>query len=413
MVWKSNITTEEANKLIKMMSENVRKGLMSGRVDVESQLFPVSTYICIACHQLYDQEFQFRILKDMVEHGCDPREIGPKCKTIIGALNGLGFQAFAMLYLHGRGQCLYDMGGPDKEPEEKKEQTKFILDFFRNLNPNYRNDRKLLVDQSEDNNMRVFDNSLIEKLRGDMFEPTKEQVKKYKRIVATLTNWNFLDKCECRAGIFEHGPYELDTGEFLLFKEFMFFYTGEEIYAGRKAPFEHSETEATSPIPNLSIGYVLKDMKTIEFNDWGTMFADPPELSNKITSIGLWHRELLRPIEQRYPDKMGEIYNVDFGTLEQVGKYAQDAMTELYMKIADWDYNERLLDGVSLYTNFMAIYSAFAGIELDYDWTVPEKTKNYIPRFKGLPLGVHPWFGRFSRRKKQRKVDPTYYYIIE
>ena len=193
MVWKSNITTEEANKLIKMMSENVRKALMSGRIDVESQLFPVSTYICIACHQLYDQEFQFKILKDMVEHGCDPREIGPKCKTIIGALNGLGFQAFAMLYLHGRGQCLYDLGGPDKESEEKKEQTKFILDFFRNLNPNYRNDKKLLVDQSEDNNMRVLDKNIIEKLRGDMFEIKKDQIKKFKRILANITTHNFLD----------------------------------------------------------------------------------------------------------------------------------------------------------------------------------------------------------------------------
>ncbi len=413
MVWKSNITTDEANKIIQLMSNNVHRALMAGRLEVGSEIFPVSTYICVACHQLYDQNFQYNIVKDMVDHGCDPREIGPKCKTIIGALNGLAFQSFAMLYLHGRGQCIYDMGGPEKEPEEKKEQTKFLLDFFRNLNPYYRNDKKLLVDQSEDNNMRILDNSLIEKLRGDMFKPTKEQIKKFKRTVATMTNWNFLDKCECRAGIFEHGPYKLDTGEYLLFKEFMFFYTGDEIYAGRKAPFEHSETETKSPIPNLAIGYTLKNMKTIEFNDWGTMFADPPELSSKITSIGLWHRELLRPIEQKYPEKMGEVYNVEFSTFEQVGKYTQDAMTELYLKFANWDYETLLLSGASLYSNFLAIFTAFAGRELDYNWEIPEKTKNYIPRFKNFPMGVHPWFGRFSRRKKQRKVDPTYYYIVE
>lgn len=395
------------------MSENVRKGLMAGRVAVGSQLFPVSTYICVACHQLYDQTFQYNIVKDMVDHGCDPREIGPKCKTISAALNGLAFQAFAMLYLHGRAQKIYDWRGPENEPEEKKEQTKFILDFFRYLNPNYRNDHLLLVDQSEDNNMRVLDDSLIEKLRADLVEPTQEQKKEFKKVIATVTNWNFLDKCECRAGIFEQGPYELDTGETLVIKEFMFLYTGEEVYAGRKAPFEHSETEAKSPIPNLAIGYTLKDMKSIKYNDWGTMFADPAEFSDNITSIGFWHRELLHPLEQHYPDKMGEIYPITFETYKQVGKYAQDAMTELYLKMADWDYEKRCLTGAFLYSNFLGLFTAFAGTELEYDWQTPAKTYEYIPKFRNYLGGVHPFMGRFTRRKKQQQEDPSYYYIID
>jgi hypothetical protein len=222
MVWQSKITTKEANDLIALMSENVREGI-AARAAVASQLFPVSTYICVACQQLYDQSFEYKSFKDMVEKGgVDPRQIGPKCKTVGSVLNGLAFQSMAMLYLHGRGQCIYDWGGPEHEPDEKKEETKFILDFFRNLNPNYRNDGLLLVDQSKDKNMRILGKELTESLRSEMFEATPEQIKKVKRINALITNYNFLDKCECRMGSFEHGPYNLDTGEILFFKEFQF-----------------------------------------------------------------------------------------------------------------------------------------------------------------------------------------------
>ena len=69
MVWKSNITTEEANEIIKIMSVSFRKELLN-RTMVESQLFPVSTYICIACHQLYDQTFAYEVLKKIISLDC-------------------------------------------------------------------------------------------------------------------------------------------------------------------------------------------------------------------------------------------------------------------------------------------------------------------------------------------------------
>ncbi|MHA1301430.1 MAG: hypothetical protein ACTSO9_18565 [Candidatus Helarchaeota archaeon] len=412
MVWQSKISTEEANELIFLLSENTRKNLLA-RTAVESQLFPVSTYICVACYQLYDQSFQYNIVKKMVDNGCDPRKIGPKCKTISAFLNGLGFQSFAMLYLHGRAEEIFNLGGPEHESEEKKEETKFLLDFFRHLNPNYRNDKLLLVEQSEDENMRVLDKTLVNKLSNDMFEINKDKIKEFKRVIATMMAHNYLDKCDCRAGIFEHGPYILDSGELLVFKEFLFLYTGESIYANRKAAFEWSETEVKSPISNVSIGYTLKDMKSLKFNDWGTMFADPSDFSDNITSIGLWTRELILPTEQEYPDKMGKISPVSWETFKEIGKYAQDALNELYLKIADWDYNKRCLAGVSLYTNFLAIFSAFAGIEDQYDFEIPKKTHSYIPTFKSYPAGAHPFMQRFFRSKKKRKLDPTFYNIVE
>lgn len=412
MVWESKITTEEANELIRIMEENVIKAL-AGRFNVESQLFPVSEYIGVACYQLYDQSFQYNVIKNVVDNGGVPREIARKSKTICGYLNGLAFQTFAMVYLHGRAQCLYDLGGSEQELEEKREETKFILDFFRYLNPNYRNDGELLADHSEDENMRVLDGGLVEKLREDLFEASKDQVKQFKRIVANLTTHNFLDKCECRGGIFEHGPYELDTGELLVFKDFQFLYTGDEIFTGRKASFEWSATEAKSPIPNISLGYVLKDMKSAKYNDWGTLFADPPDFSKNITAIGMWTREQLQPTEQKYPNKLGRIDPVSWETLGKLGKYCQEALNELYLKMAAWDYNRRCLAGVDVYTNWLALFSSFAGLQEQHDYEIPKKTRSYIPIFKEYPMGLHPFVKRFVRGKKRIARDPTYYAILE
>ena len=396
MVWQSKITTEEANELISLLSENVREGI-TARAAVASQLFPVSTYICIACQQLYDQSFEYNAFKDMVENGgVDPRKIGPKCKTIGSVLNGLAFQSMAMLYLHGRGQCIHDWGGPEHEPEEKREDTKFILDFFRNLNPNYRNDGLLLVDQSEDKNMRILGKDLVESLGSEMFKPIPEQIKKFKRISALITNYNFLDKCECRMGSFENGPYELDTGAILLLKEFQFILNQVR----------------GSPIPNLILGYQLKDMKSLKFNDWGTVFADPPDYSDHITALGMWTHQVLPPVNMEYPNKLGTNKPISFETLDKVGTYAQKALEELYRKVVTWDYERRCLSGVRVYTNWVAAFTLY-GSMTNLNTKTSEKTKSYIPIFKNYPGGFHPFMNRFKRPPKEQQADPSYYLLDE
>ncbi|NHI91679.1 MAG: hypothetical protein EAX96_04185 [Candidatus Lokiarchaeota archaeon] len=396
MVWKSNISTDEANELIKLLSENVRKSI-SKRAVIASQLFPVSMYICVACQQLYEQSFEFNAFKNMVERGgVDPGKIGPKCKTVGSILNGLAFQSMAMLYLHGRGQCIYDWGGAEYEPEEKKEETKFILDIFRHLNPNYRNDSLLLVDQSPDKNMRVIDNQLIENLRSEMIEANLNQVKKFKKTIALITNYGFLDKCECRMGIFEHGPYKLDTGELLLFKEFQFMLNQIK----------------GSPIPNLILAYQLKNMKSLEFNDWGTLFADPSDFSDHVTALGMWTHELILPGQIEYPNRLGKNTPISWEILDEVGKYSQKALEKLYLKVIEWDFERRCLSGARLYTNWIAAFGLH-GNTMNINLKTPEMTRSYIPIFQKYPDGAHPFMNRFKRPDKEQLEDPSYYLLTE
>ena len=119
------------------------------------------------------------------------------------------------------------------------------------------------------------------------------------------------------------------------------------------------------------------------------------------------------PMDQEYPNNLGKIESVPWDTLEELGKFSQAALNELYLRIAKWDYTQRCLAGVYLYSNWLALFTAFAGTHEDYNWAIPEKTKTYIPTFKNHPKGIHPFMLRFMRSKRKLAADPTYYFLVE
>jgi len=432
-----DMSDEEANELILYISENVRKNFI-GRTNIDSQLFPVSHYIHTATYILYDQSYQYQIAREIAK-ALDPAEIGRRNKTLASFLNQLAFNSFAMLYLHGRAQVISDNLSRKKkgetievEPEEKKKETKFILDFWKQLSPNYRNDGKLTV---EDGTIRILSSEMIHALRQEMIPIANKPdlIKKVKRTIAQLTIRNFLAMGECRAGIFEQGPYNTENSdEILVFKEFLTLYTGE-LPSELKITSEmdlldpmvaHIKTKALSPVSNIVFGMTLKDMNSVEFNDWGTMFADPAEFSQNITSVGLWTRESPHPKDMRYPDNFGTIINLPLDILDDLMTYAERSNTEIYIECAKWNYLQKLLLGVNVYANSIAIYTLYAGIEDKFDWTWTvdvlndqpssslvntDDVKRYIDILSKYPANAHPFITRFFRSKKKRMADPSYF----
>ena len=106
--------------------------------------------------------------------------------------------------------------------------------------------------------------------------------------------------------------------------------------------------------------------------------------------------------------------------------YAEHSTTEIYIECAKWDYLRKLLLGVNLYANFIAVYALYAGIETKFDWTWTidllnneqhsdlvdmNAVKGYIEHLKKFPQAAHPFIGRFFRRKKKRMHDPSYYFL--
>jgi len=220
------LSDEEANELIALFSKSVRGNLLSRGEGVESRVFPITHYIHVACYILYDQSYQYNVLKEIASK-ISPEEIARRSKTLGVPLNQLVFYSIAMLYLHGRAQVINDNLFEKRtnphiivEPESKKKETKFILDFWRRLSSNYLNDGTLTVENKELTFLSDYD---INNLKDQMIHinGNKEIITKLKQTIAQLTIFNYTFKADCRIGISEHGPYFFNDKSYpLIFKEF-------------------------------------------------------------------------------------------------------------------------------------------------------------------------------------------------
>ncbi|GAI65229.1 unnamed protein product [marine sediment metagenome] len=206
-----DISDEEVNELIEMFSKSVVENILTRGV-VESKIFPVNHYLGVACYILYDQSYQYNILKEVASKIL-PEELARRSKSLGPGLNQLAFYSTCMLYLHGRAQVIHDNlskkeAGEDivVEPETKKKETKFILDFWKRLSPNYLNDETLILKNKK---ITYLSNDYIEKLKDNMINiaDNKDIIKQLKQTIAHLTIYSFLSRAECRMSISEHEPY--------------------------------------------------------------------------------------------------------------------------------------------------------------------------------------------------------------
>ncbi len=448
-----DISDEEVNDIISMFSQSVLENFQTRGV-VESKIFPVNHYIHVACYILYDQSYQYNILKEVASK-ISPEDIAKRSKSLGSRSNHLGFYSLLMLYLHGRAEIIYDnlikkKAGEDivVEPEKKKKETKFIMDFWKRLSPNYLNEGELTLKSKK---ITCLSDDYIENLKGNMIsiDNNKDVMKQLKQTIAQLTIYSFLSQAECRMSISEQGPYYFEGNtEPLVFKEFLDLHTGDDMFGINMSGNMPYKITKIAPVPNVIFGMTLKDMNKIEFNDFGTLFADPTDLSSNITSIGIWTKELTHPKDLRYPNNLGELKPLSLNILTELSEFAKSATKELYVDISKWNFNKKLMFGSNLYVNRIASsYAQFAGIEDNYNWTWPfdyaaskplktnlidkekidfyidvlgekvkttkdekEATKVQIASLEKYK-GIHPFLPRMFRSKRVRKLDPFYYFL--
>jgi len=427
-----DITDEEANELIALFSKSVRGNLLTRDV-VESRIFPVTHYIHVACYILYDQSYQYNVLKEIASK-ISPEEIARRSKTLGIPLNQLVFYSIAMLYLHGRAQVINDNLFKKRtdpsiiiEPETKKRETKFILDFWRRLSPNYLNESTLTVENKE---LTFLSDNDINSLKDHMIpiNSNKDIIRKLKQTTAQLTIFNYTFKADCRIGISEHGPYYFEGNpDPLIFKEFQLPHPDKINFGIDTSKFLPQEITNPPPIPNVIFGMTLKNMKKIDFNDWGTFFADPADFSSNITSIGIWTKELTHPKDLRYPDKLGAVEPLKIEFLDKLSEFAKSATKELYLGYSRWEVIKKLMLGAGLYAKYnIAQCAACAGLENNFNWTwavdyAEDKPLNtdlldkdkitfYIEKLKRWD-GLHIFLKRIMMGIRERKNDPFYYYL--
>jgi hypothetical protein len=381
---------KETNKLILHASELVDYQV-SKRGLLESQLFPVTAYICVSFYNAYDMLYD--ILKRVSERKT-AESIGLESREILSEIHALSIFYLPLYYLVGRmGEIQRNNGDPRSESEPKRKETMFVLDFWKRLAQTYFPGKKLSVYDSEKQNLAINENQ-IEWAKNHLKSVNNQEANKVKRAMANLEVVSFLDECEARAKICDHGPYPLSSNESLVFREISHLYDGEEPH------FPWSATLAKAPYKNIAFAYRLKDVK-MEFDDFATMDTNPPDFTNHITGVALFTRI------------NNETIPLQFDILDSFNNYAINANKELFLRFSKWDRKERLIAGAFAYCYGYARYTNQVGITPDINWDLTEKTMNtYIPEF--LESDFDPGIPRlFRSRAKKKKEGPSLYLLPE
>lgn len=383
------MNVQEANELIAHASELVDYQV-SKRGLLETQLFPVTAYICVSFYNAYD--ILYDILKKVSEK-ITPERLGIESRKILSEIQALSIFYIPLYYMVGRmGEIHQNDGNPASETIEKRKETLFILDFWKRLAESYFQGNLSVLDSDKKNmaiNQKDVDWSI-----DHLVDITKERAGNIKRTMANLEIVSFLDECEARAKLCDHGPYPINDNEILVFREI------SHLFDGKEPHFPWSETQAVAPFNNVAFAYRLKDVK-VEFDDFASMDTDPADFSNHITGAAIFTRDkdIIRPL--------------DFDVLEGFNDYATKANKELFLRFSKWDRKQRLIAGAYAYCYGYARYTNQVGITNNFNWDLTDKTmKKYIPAF--MESDFDPGIPRLMRSKaKKKKEGPSLYLLPE
>jgi hypothetical protein len=380
----------EINPHIRHIS-NVFEDILAERGLIESQLFPVSEYISVSCYHTYDHQYD---LMKQVWSKTSPEELAKKSKTLLSEIHALSITYQWLYYGLGRMGIIFNRCESDasKEDGQKREEWRWLLEHWYRLATSYFESGKPTVASAEFKNVALGEDSLS--WLKDNLEPVQEdQAKKVRRTLGSVDLYAFMDECEARAKIIDHGPFKLENGDYLVVSEYTHLHDGSELW------LPWSDTETKLPSSTLGVAMTVRDVE-FNFNDVGTMTIEPGDYSKLVASIAA------------YTKRGQKIVPLGLDELPSFAEAADAAQTELYMKFAEWDKKTLMIAGAEAYWRGFARYTNQVGITDKIDWKISSAVQDeYIPIF--METDSDAAFLRFGRFDDEMVEDPTLYLLPE
>jgi hypothetical protein len=364
---------------------------------LDSKIFPVNAYICLAFYQTYERlyEVMSRVWKMIT-----PEELARRSKRLLSPINALSITYLWLYYSLARMGAIYNKygGNPSMEPAEKREQWHFMLEHWYRLATNYFDSGKPTVASSGKKNIALSEESL-NWIRDHLQPVDVDQTVRARRAIGSIDLYAFLEECDARAKIVNHGPYTLGNGEILVISEYI------NLYDGRgRLWLPWSATEAKLPTSTLGVAMTIRGARAT-FNDIGTMTIEPADYSRLVTKM------------VAYTEKGGGIAEVPLEDLQAYAEAADRAHMELYMKFSQMDRKALILAGATAYWRGFARYTDQVGITEEVDWSLSKSVLDeYLPYF--LKNDEDPAFSRIKMKIIKMKAlpflkekDPILYYL--
>ncbi len=381
----------DVNKQLGHISE-VFSDILAERGLLESELFPVNEYVSVACYHTY--KHQFDLMKQVWER-ITPEELAKRSKSLLSEIHALSITYQWLYYSLGRMGIVFNKcdSNPAKEQEEKREQWKWILEQWYRLGTSYFNTGKPTVAASGGVNL-AFDEDTVTWLKDQLEPVTEDQVKKVRRVLGSIALYAFMDECEARAKIVDHGPYPVGENEILVMTEYT------HLNDGKGEPWmPWSNTEAKLPTSSLGVAMTIKNA-TATFNDIGTMTIEPGDYSHLVTGVAA------------YAKRGQKIVPLGLDELPTYAEAADAAQGELYMMFAEWDKKTAMIAGADAYWRGLSRFTNQVGITDKISWKMDLAIlEEHVPYF--MENDADPAFLRFGRFDEDIEEDPTLYLLPE
>ncbi|MFX0106716.1 MAG: hypothetical protein ACFE7R_00360 [Candidatus Hodarchaeota archaeon] len=380
-----------ANKMLRHVSD-VFSNILAERGLLESEIFPTNEYISVSCYHVYDHLYD--VMKEVWSR-ISPEELAKQNKRLLCDVHALSITYLWLYYSLARMGVIFNENesNPSKEPAEKRDQWRWMLDQWYKLGTNYFNSGKETVAASGAVNLAFNDDTIA--WVQDQLEPVNEnQVKKIRRALGQVELYSFMDECEARAKLIDHGPYPVSDDEILVLTEFTRLHDGKD-----ELWLPWSDTETKLPSSRLGVAMTIKGVTTT-FNDIGTMTIEPGDYSGLVTSAAA------------YTERGSKIVTLGLDELPAYAEAADAALSELYMKFAEWDKKQLMIAGAVAYWRGYARYTDQVGITNKIDWNISQDViEKHVPFF--MENDADPAFIRFGRFDDEMEEDPTLYLLPE
>ncbi|QKT08252.1 hypothetical protein HUN08_14380 [Gordonia sp. X0973] len=328
------VNRELADRAREQLGDAV-KAFLSERTAVDSPLFDVSTKMA---YGNYASVRSIPLLMDLVNARLTPEEVGRKLKTP-GVPLGLVMNGLGWVLTMGRIQVYKDAGWPEKTdvavPED--ERMAEVFTWWARIMAAYRNDGGLVPGQggtpetfeilSDETLAPIVETALTDgAFDGDGKLAAGGDIAMLQRSIAELDMFEFVTHAEARDGIHQHGPYRLDDGRVVLFKEFT-------DLQGRYMPGKSDENRLS--VSRVVVALVMRDVR-ITF-DLFAIFTDPENFFDHVEGVAILAGDDLKTIS--LPE------------LSAIAEASVKAQRNYFLQMAGWDDRTKVTHGGSQYAN--------------------------------------------------------------
>jgi len=320
---------EAVNREIEVYEIHFRKFFRGeDRSNLRSALFNVPGRLVAGCWGDYENMAPvFRQLLAVAS----AEQIGHRMKRI--ALRPGVFQITCLLvsYLIARQQqiLIEQANGSSHSDSGRLQEMAFLFETGLVILTTARNDGKHFPGEASDS-MPLLPVNEHQAFFSRLRKHPPSELSWHRRLMASLTAFNFLFHGEMRDGIFNHGPYPLGNGRYLLVKELTELHN--DIF-----PWSH----CVRGLPTAVVrGLVLRDVE-MHFDVLGGVALQPTDADDRIELDGIF--EVVD----------GELVDIKQSRAEELLKRAEEAQSLLYEEFLGWDNERKLRYGAMLHANFL------------------------------------------------------------